>query len=287
MGLVPSPVPQFSIEPNPKVRFKVRYQDDHVVVIDKPHGLVTQPGKGHEHDSLLNGLFAYEDSAWGIRLQKLGAERDYGLLHRLDRETSGLLVAALSAPAYDALRRQFELREIRKFYWAICSKSPKLPSGVIKKPILEVNAPAKADLYASRNVKIARISPAGKPALTAWRVLCGNNFGSLIEARPVTGRLHQVRVHLDAIGCPILGDGFYAPAYTRGIAPRLALHAHRVAFTHPITGQDVDIVSPFPKDLRTVLTKLKLQNPENAPAKAAAKPEANQPEATGPDDQDD
>lgn len=265
-------MPQFSIEPNPKVRFKIRHQDDHVLVLDKPHGLVTQPGKGHLTDSLLNGLFAgsSEDKAtgkstpWGIRLQKLGEPRDYGLLHRLDRETSGLLVAALSREAYDGLREQFEARTVKKFYWAICSRRPKHDSGVIKKSILETVGFAQGDLYESRNVKIARISAAGKPALTAYRVLDANNLGALIEARPVTGRLHQVRVHLDAIGCPILSDGFYAPAQTRGIAPRLALHSHRIVFTHPITGETVDVQSPFPKDLKPALVTLKLKLPDDA-----------------------
>lgn len=279
-------MPQFSVEPNPNVRFTIRYHDDHVVVVDKPHGMVTQPGKGHDSDTLLNGLFAQQN--WGIRFQKLGAVRDFGLLHRLDRETSGVLIAALSPEAYDALRKQFELREIRKFYWAVCSKCPKAESGVIKKPILEVTGHAQADLYDSRTVKVARIHPAGKPALTAWRVLSGNNLGALIEARPVTGRLHQVRVHLDAIGCPILGDGFYAPAHTRGISPRLALHAHRVAFTHPITGAEVDVVSPFPKVLRNVLTKLKLANPESPPiAPTTPKGKAANRPAEAPEDSDD
>jgi RluA family pseudouridine synthase len=259
-------VPTFSVEPNPKIRFKIRYHDDHVVVIDKPHGLVTQPGKGHERDTLLNGLFAGgERGEWGIRLQNLGADRDFGLLHRLDRETSGLLIAALSREAYDILRGRFESREIRKFYFAICARRPRLDSGVIKKPILEVEGFAQGDLYDSRKVKIARIHPAGKPAVTAYRVLDANNLGSLIEARPVTGRLHQVRVHLDAIGCPILSDGFYAPASTRGIAPRLALHAHRVVFDHPINDTTIDTSSPFPKDLKPALARLRLTLPEFKP----------------------
>lgn len=270
---------QLSVQPNPKVRFTIRHQDEHVLVIDKPHGLVTQPGKGHDDDTLLNGLFAGEDGNWGIRLQKLGVDRDYGLLHRLDRETSGLLVVALTREAYDGLRTQFENREIKKFYWAVSSKNPKNPSGVINKPILEVSGFAQADLYNSRNVKVARISHGGKPAITAWRVLAGNILGAVIEARPVTGRLHQVRVHLDAIGCPILGDGFYAPANTRGIAPRLALHAHRIVFTHPITGAVIDVSSPFPKDLRPLLLKLKLPRPDEMPKKPKAEPEPSVDEA--------
>lgn len=263
-------MPQFTIEPNAKVRFKIRHQDEHVLVLDKPHGLVTQPGKGHLTDSLLNGLFAGSSvnaetgkkTPWGIRLQKLGEERDFGLLHRLDRETSGLLVAALSREAYDGLRDQFEAREVKKFYWAICSRRPRNDTGVIKKSILETVGFAQGDLYDSRNVKIARISAAGKPALTAYRVLDANNIGALIECRPVTGRLHQVRIHLDAIGCPILSDGFYAPANTRGVAPRLALHSHRIVFTHPVTKETIDIHSPFPKDLKQALTTLKLKLPE-------------------------
>ncbi len=243
-----------SVTPNPDVTFKVHFEDEHLLVIEKPARLVTQPGKGHDTDSLLNGLFA----RWPKPLQNLGAARDFGLLHRLDKATSGLLVVALRTAAYDHLFEQFKNRAVRKFYWAICHKAPKGPSGVINRPILETEPRA-------RETKTARISSAGKPSITAWRTVAVSSReggAAIIEARPLTGRLHQVRVHLDSIGSTILGDDVYGnPALVR-LAPRLALHSHRLSFVHPATGLPVDVHSPFPKDLRPTLKKLGLPRPD-------------------------
>lgn len=245
-----------TIPPNPDIAYKIRYQDEDVLVVEKPARLVTQPGKGHEDDTLLNGLFA----RFGQQLQNLGKARDFGLLHRLDRMTSGLLLVGLRARAYDALRAQFEKREIKKFYWAVATKAPRKPSGVIRRPILE-----EAD-----EKKTARISPAGKPALTAYRVLqVGQGAGgvgkgaALLECRPVTGRLHQIRVHLDSIGCPVMGDELYGPKFKVRQSPRLALHAHRLVFKHPVTGAPVDVRSPWPKDLSPLLKGLGMSKPDD------------------------
>lgn len=245
----------FSIEPNPRATFKIHHEDPDVVVVEKPSGRVTQPGKGHERDTLLNGLFA----RWGKELQNLGAKRDFGLLHRLDKETSGLLLVALRPRAYDALREQFEKRQIRKFYWAVVKDAPREASGVIRRDIIEVKAPSGRD-RATR--LMARVSPSGKPAITAYRVLSRGPAASLVECRPVTGRLHQIRVHMDLIGCPVLGDDLYGPGLVRDAAPRLALHAHRLVFTHPVSGEVVDVRSSFPKDLRGVLSRLGLARPD-------------------------
>jgi 23S rRNA pseudouridine1911/1915/1917 synthase len=243
-----------TIPPNPAVTFRIRYQDEDLLVVDKPARLVTQPGKGHESDTLLNGLFA----RFGPQLQNLGRARDFGLLHRLDRQTSGLLIVGLRTRAYDALRTQFEQRQVRKFYWAVASHAPKKPSGVVRRPIVEE----------SEHKKTARISSAGKPALTAYRVLAVGRLGerppALVECRPVTGRLHQVRVHLDSIGCPILGDDLYGPKSVMSVSPRLALHSHRVVFTHPATGETLDVRSPWPKDLNPVLKRFGLPRPDAA-----------------------
>ncbi len=248
-----------SIPPNPNIVPKLRYQDDDVLVVDKPPRLVTQPGKGHEEDTLLNGLFAQ----FGDKLQNLGKGRDFGLLHRLDRQTSGLLIVGLRTRAYDALREQFEKRAIKKFYWAIAAHTPKKPSGVIRRPILEE----------TDEKKTGRISSAGKPALTAYRVLDTGTVGSrpaaLIECRPVTGRLHQVRIHLDSIGCPILGDDIYGPKSLMSASSRLALHAHRIIFTHPVSGDTVDVRSPWPKDLNPVLRRMGLKRPDQISADRA------------------
>jgi len=251
-----------SVEPSEHVTFKVRYEDADVLVVEKRAGLTTQPGKGHLTDTLLNGLFA----RYGTALQNLGKARDFGLLHRLDKETSGLLVVALTPRAYDALRQDFEQRRVRKFYWAVCSKAPAKQAGVIDLPLVETTATKTGQ-------KLARISrSAGKPAQTAYRVLEVSPTAALIEARPLTGRLHQVRVHLDAIGSPILGDRFYASKVVAAAAPRLALHAHRLVFTHPVTGATVDVRSPWPSDLRRTLTRFGLHRPDVPRESAADEP---------------
>lgn len=238
-----------SITPNTAIPFTVRYEDDDLLVVEKPPRIPSQPGKGHESDTLLNGLFAVH----GPLLQNLGRERDFGLLHRLDMPTSGLLLVGLRPRAYDALRAQFEKRTIRKFYWAVASRAPKRPSGVIRRPILEETGEKKT----------AKISSAGKPATTAYRVIqaSATTNATIIECRPVTGRLHQVRIHLESIGCPLFGDDLYGPPAMKRSAPRLALHAHRLIFTHPSTGKTIDVQSPWPRDLKPLLKRLGLQPP--------------------------
>ncbi len=247
-------MPTYSIEPNERVRFVVRHEDADLLVLDKPPGVVTQPGLGHERDSLMNGLFL----RWGGELQNLGKARDFGLLHRLDRETSGLVLVARRASAYDALRDDFARRRVRKFYWALVAGAPASPSGVIRKPILEARE-GRGD-----GRKLAKISRAGKPAVTAYRVVSAAPHAALLECRPVTGRLHQVRVHLEAIGLPILGDDVYAPPAVGKAARRLALHAHRLLFTHPTRGGLLDVRSPWPADLRRLLKREGLPRPDSA-----------------------
>ena len=237
----------FTIEPNDRVVYKVRHADDDVLVIDKPAHVVSTPGAGHDRGSLLNGLFA----TYGKQLQNLGKDRDFGMLHRLDRETSGLLIVALRPNAYDTLRKMFEAREIRKFYFAVVAGVPKQTSGVIRRPINEVK-----EMRDRRELKIAKISGSGKPATTAYRVLDSSPAASFLECRAVSGRLHQLRVHLESIRCPIFGDDLYAPpAIARG-AKRLALHAHRIAFEHPVTGLPIEVESPLPADITRLVSRL-------------------------------
>lgn len=246
-----------SVIPNEAVQYVVAYEDDDIMVVDKPSRLVTQPGKGHEDDTLLNGLFAKH----GPKFQNLGSERDYGLLHRLDRETSGLLVVALRASAYDVMRKAFENREVRKFYWAVVATPPKTETGVIRRPIAEYDGPGPKAKKGTPNRKLAKITNAGKQAVTAYRVVSSSPLGALLECRPVTGRLHQVRIHLASIGSPMAGDTLYAPGEVADLSARLALHAHRLSFKHPISGEVLDLRSAWPGDLRSVLKRLKLPKP--------------------------
>ncbi len=234
--------------------FRVAYEDSDLLVVIKRARLVTTIGIGHEDDTLLNGLMA----RYSKQLSRLGAARDWGLVHRLDRGTSGVLLVALSPDAYDGLRDLFENRAVRKFYWALCRSTPNKPAGVIKRPIIE--EVKKVNNYTS--TKTARIGNSGKAAVTAYRVLQSSPAGSLVEARPITGRLHQVRVHLDSIAATVLGDEFYGPAVARGASKRLALHAHRITITHPITGDELDIRTPFPRDLRPLLKRMRLERPD-------------------------
>lgn len=243
-----------NIEPNPRVTFRLLHEDEHLVVVEKASGVVTAPGVGHQHDTLLNGLYA----KWGERMRQLGVARDHGLVHRLDQGTSGVLAVALTREAYDGLRALFESRDVRKYYWAVTMKAPRDPEGVIRQPIDEVLS--RKDRYTSR--KSARPSSSGKPALTAYRVLAESELGALLEARPVTGRLHQIRVHLSMIGAPVLGDELYGSHRSRGASTRLALHSHRLSFTHPVTGEEVDVRTVFPRDLRGLLKRMGLPRPD-------------------------
>lgn len=261
-----------SIEPNERITFGVAHADDDVLVVEKPARVPTQPGKGHQTDTLMNGLFA----RFGNALQNMGRARDFGLLHRLDRDTSGLLIVALRPAAYDALREQFHARAVRKFYWAICAGAPRDPRGVIKLALAETQGGQEN----TNRQKLAHVTRAGKPAVTAYRVIDQSPMGCLIEARPVTGRLHQVRVHLEAIGCPILGDAFYGPKRARAAAPRLMLHAHRLVFTQPRTGEKLDVQTDWPRDMRRMLRDLRLKS------RAAAGPTENESDQSGEPDAD-
>lgn len=246
--------PETNITANERVTFRVLHEDADMLVIEKPARVVTTPGVGHQHDTLLNGLYATH----GDRLRQLGAARDHGLVHRLDMDTSGVLAVALSREAYDGLRSQFERRLVRKFYWAVTAKAPQKPEGVVRKPIEEVLR--KNSRYTS--TRTARPSTSGKPAVTAYRVLAASELAALIEARPITGRLHQIRVHLAMIGAPVLGDNVYGSHRVQSGAPRLALHAHRLVLTHPVTGVSLDVRSRWPRDLRSLLTRMELPRPD-------------------------
>ena len=244
-------MPQLSIEPNRRITCRVAYEDNSLLIVEKPAKIVSAPGLGHEDDSLLNGLFAN----YGPTLQNLGRNRDFGMLHRLDRDASGLLIVALTASAYDRLRTSFERGDVKKFYWALVRGTPNAPKGLIKKPIAEETG----------GKKLARISPTGKPAVTAYRLLQTSAAGSLLECRTLTGRLHQLRVHLHSIGCPIMGDSFYGSKPVRASAPRLALHAHRIVVAHPISGERLDIRSQWPSDLRATLRRASINRPDLPP----------------------
>jgi len=266
---------QLAVRSNPDVVVPVVHEDPEFLVVEKPAGMVTQPGKGHMHDSLLNGLFAMREGAMGKLLHNLGERRDFGLLHRLDRETSGLLVIAKSPNAYDQLRRDFEARQVDKEYLAITAGIPKPVQGVVQARLKEIEVPNPEGRTAHASLKKVVIHRQGQEALSAYRVLSqtngpeGNTPAALVIVKIKTGRLHQIRAHMMFLHCMVLGDSLYAPAskdagfdlkdYPR--PPRLCLHAGRLGFKHPATGKWIHFAAPLPMDLTRYAAKLGIEVP--------------------------
>ena len=216
---------------NAAISVEVAYEDPHYLLLNKPGGRVVQPGLGHQDDALLNGLLS---SRFGGELRKLGARRDFGVIHRLDRDTSGALLVARTVPGYDGLRSAFTERRVEKDYLALVEPAPSSPSGRVDLPLREVER---------AGVRLATPDPAGQPAYTAWRQVAAGPKHAMLACRISTGRLHQIRVHLtEGVGVQIVGDRVYRvdePPDTSSKAMRLAgpmyLHAWRLGFPHPVT----------------------------------------------------
>ena len=205
------------------------YADDTLLVLDKPSGLLAVPGRGPDKQDCLSA-----------RVQ--AGYPDALIVHRLDMATSGLMVMARSQSAQRALSQVFAAREVNKRYIAVVAgrlKSPPLGWGIIDLPII-VDWP-------NRPLRIVD-HQLGKPSLTRWRVLETNEAGTStrVELEPVTGRSHQLRVHLRELGHPILGDALYAPPEVQAMAGRLLLHAWSLRFTHPLTGEELAFERPAP-----------------------------------------
>ncbi|WP_114416739.1 pseudouridine synthase [Marinospirillum perlucidum] len=198
------------------------YQDDFLAVINKPSGLLSNPGKDP-------GL---ADSV-ARRIKSLSPYAE--LVHRLDMDTSGLLLIALRKRTESALKIQFQDRKIDKTYLARVAGRPPEPEG-------EIDLPLICDWPNRPLQKVCHDT--GKPSRTGYRLLQEDEASSLLELYPFTGRSHQLRVHLLALGCPILGDRFYAPPAVRAASPRLLLHAASLSLTHPETGEKLHFQAP-------------------------------------------
>lgn len=235
----------------------VVYEDEHVIVVDKPAGMVVHPAPGNTTSTLVNALLHYCTGT----LSGINGVKRPGIVHRLDKDTSGLLVAAKSDLAHQGLARQFAEHSIERAYRAICWGVPVPPAGQIEGNIGRSPTDRK---------KMAIVRRGGKPALTRYRVL--TRFGTvaaLIECRLATGRTHQIRVHMASIGHPLLGDPVYGRGHTppakalsdlqrQALAafPRQALHAFQLGFMHPVTGEPLRFLSEFPNDMRDLVTTL-------------------------------
>lgn len=217
------------------VPFDVLYEDQYLAVVAKPAGIVTHPGAGRTAGTLASGILHRWPSVRGV-----GDEGRWGIVHRLDRDTSGALVVALTVEAFGALRTMIRERRVERRYLALVKGIPPTPTGTI-------DAPLGAD---PRRRGRRRVDPSGRSARTHYRMLASDGGISLLEVTLETGRTHQIRVHLTAAGLPIIGDRQYGIG---GGGPRQFLHAGRLRFEHPITHREVDVMAPLPDDLRTVL----------------------------------
>jgi 23S rRNA pseudouridine1911/1915/1917 synthase len=225
----------------------VIYQDEDVIVVDKPAGLTVHPAPGHPRGTLVNALLAIAP--------ELAEARDTmrpGIVHRLDKDTSGLLVVARSERARSSLINQLKGREVHKTYLALVQGLPQPPEGTIEAPIGRH----------PRNRKKMAVVDGGREAETKYRVRevldspsADRRSFALLEVEPMTGRTHQVRVHLAAIGHPIVGDGIYGRRSS--LVGRQFLHAWRLAFELPSGGRLVEFESPLPADLRAALKEIR------------------------------
>ncbi|MBR3738889.1 MAG: RluA family pseudouridine synthase [Clostridia bacterium] len=212
------------------IPLEILYQDAHLAVVVKPCGMVVHPAAGNDDGTLVNALLFHLDSLSGI-----GGEMRPGIVHRLDKDTSGLLLVAKSDAAHAALSRQLSEREMEKHYRAMVYGKMKAPEGVIEKPI----GRSKTDR------KKMAVDESGRWAKTEWKVLHEYPDRTLLDVHIITGRTHQIRVHMASIGHPVLGDALYGHKRMPDV-PRLMLHAYSLTFTHPVTGERMQFTVKCP-----------------------------------------
>lgn len=236
-GLIPEPI-----------QIKLLFRDEHVVVVDKPAGMVVYPAAGHRSGTLMNAL-AYHCP----KLAGIGGPLRPGVVHRLDKDTSGVMVVALEDKAYYNLVEQFRSRTVKRKYTAFVYGDMKGDSGEISLSIGRSDSDRK---------KMSTRTRRGKEAMTRWKVVKRFGVATLLELRLGTGRTHQIRVHLASAGHPVLGDRTYGKkteieAKKKRIGfPRQMLHAEMLGFTHPSTGRYIEFSSPLPDDMNEAVATL-------------------------------
>jgi 23S rRNA pseudouridine1911/1915/1917 synthase len=258
LGRIPAPV-QTEYQPEP-IPLHILYQDSHIVVINKQAGLVVHPAPGHSSGTLVNALLHHCPDLAGI-----GGEIRPGIVHRLDKDTSGTMVVAKTAHAHENLAGQFKSRSVQKKYLALVYGELKSDEGSLKLPI---------GRHPVHRKRMSTTAPRGRLAETSWRVLRRINGITLLELTLKTGRTHQIRVHCSAMGHSIVGDQVYRtrkwmqnidrlfPGKSSATAARLKavsrqmLHAWQLGLTHPDTGEYMTFESPVPADMEELIEEL-------------------------------
>ncbi len=240
----------------------ILYEDDAMVAINKPPNMVVHPAKGNWQGTLTSALaFHFQN------LSSVGGPTRPGIVHRLDRDTSGVILVAKTDEAHQKLSKQFELRTVLKEYFAIVTPAPDRDRDVIDKPI-------GAHPYQREKKAIRENHTTSKNAWSMYEVVERFEGFASVKVKPKTGRTHQIRVHMAHVGCPVLCDRLYSgraglnlkhfdrrirPDDDRVILARQALHAHRIEFAHPISGETMKLVAPLAKDIEEMLLVLREQ----------------------------
>ena len=246
---VPEPEPAHNAAQD--IALNIAFEDDHLLVVDKPAGLVVHPAAGNRDGTLVNALLHH----CGGGLSGIGGVARPGIVHRIDKDTSGLLVVAKTDVAHAGLARQFAAHSVERRYLAIVSGVPQAAAGSVDAPLARSAANRK---------KIAIVADGrGKRAVTHWRRLERLRDAALVECRLETGRTHQVRVHMASRGHPLLGDPVYGRSGSKHRKlmnelgfHRQALHAAELGFTHPVTKRKLSFVSAMPSDMQELFTAL-------------------------------
>jgi 23S rRNA pseudouridine1911/1915/1917 synthase len=245
---IPDPVDLAAAPPRPVDGLTVLYEDDDVVVVDKPVGVAAHPSIGWEGPTVVQGL-----AAMGTRISTSGAAERQGIVHRLDAGTTGAMAVAKSERAYTALKRAFKERTVEKLYSALVQGHPDPSSGTVDAPI---------DRHPSADWKFAVVA-GGRPSVTHYETVQAYRAASLLDVQLETGRTHQIRVHMAALRHPCCGDLMYGadPVLSRRLGlSRQWLHARRLGFGHPTSGEWISVTSPFPADLQHALDVLEAES---------------------------
>jgi 23S rRNA pseudouridine1911/1915/1917 synthase len=230
-----NPLPE-KIETRPEaIPLEILFEDHDLIVINKPAGMTVHPGAGHHEHTLVNALLHHCPTLSGI-----GGKERPGIVHRLDKETSGCLVAAKNDIAHRHLSKQFAARTVDKIYLALVAGKLRKETGVIEERI---------GRHPVHRQRMSVASPRGRAARTEYRVLRSNEQASLLECRLHSGRTHQIRVHLHHLGHPVLGDKIYAPRFAKNL-PHQMLHAWKLGFRHPRTNEWKNFEAPLPDDFK-------------------------------------
>lgn len=236
---VPDPV-ELTVEKE-DIPLEILYEDEDVAVVNKPCGMVVHPAPGNETGTLVNALLYAMDDLSGI-----GGVKRPGIVHRLDKDTSGLLMIAKNDQAHESLSGQLRERTMDKRYLAVVDGEMKEPSGRIEQPVSR----------SKKDRKKMAIDPEGRYALTEWTLKENLRGAALLEVHILTGRTHQIRVHMQSIHHPVAGDPIYGAK--NGVkAPRLMLHAWRLSFTHPRTGERLSFCAEMPEAFARTVEKLR------------------------------